>query len=333
MLESISEFQQLFRRERFLQNGGQRAVRKHYNKMMWWLGECVRASGETSQRGRLICAQAAIQAAFNEGDWPPIEKEFVAGTIEESWRRLERWGCSEEGANGMKKGKSPSRLVGGKVERLHIDHIIGKSLVRKNSRQNEPGVLINQVMHCHPINLVYSPESKNIRKQAKIANRQVRVAEACLACRLMSDRDYEYLQEAVGGGSGANARAKLGLLPLKSRKFGPWDSISKLGLSAQVQEHKIGGSGGGGGALNVDHLYDGLMRYKRCLQSHSREQEEKFRSLDAQFSALFDVYDGHNATELRENWGRTTQWIDLHLDTVDKLAGLLGKRTNHLRLI
>lgn len=84
-------------------------------------------------------------------------------------------------------------------------------------------------------------------------------------------------------------------------------------------------------ALDVDRLHQGLEDYRKALLAQRERLAGDFAELQGVFDGLWLEYSGNMAEEFRNRWGRTAEWFDHYLDTVNRLDRFLAERSEHLR--
>jgi hypothetical protein len=149
---------------------GDRAANPRVRKIAYWL-EIARQSGRDPK--------AEMDAVMVTIGWGGTMKgELTASAMARNRTIAERLGCLDaDGMQRMRRGASPTITKGPYTgEKLTVDHIIPRAVTPSLDR-----VLAN---------LELMPHSLNIRKGAKIGQRQLDLANKLRAAGLLSEGDY-----------------------------------------------------------------------------------------------------------------------------------------------
>jgi hypothetical protein len=149
---------------------GDRAANPRVRKIAYWL-EIARQSGRDPK-----AEMDAVMVTIGWGG--TIRGELTAKAMARNRTIAERLGCFDaHGMERMRRGASPTITKGPYAgEKLTVDHIIPRAVTPSLDR-----VLAN---------LELMPHSLNIRKGAKIGQRQVDLANKLRAAGLLSEGDY-----------------------------------------------------------------------------------------------------------------------------------------------
>jgi hypothetical protein len=149
---------------------GDRAANPRVRKIAYWL-EVARQSGRDPR--------AEMDAVMVAVGWGSTAKsDLTAAAMVRNRTIAERLGCLDaEGMERMRRGASPIVKRGPYAgERLTVDHIIPRAVTPS----------LDLVL----ANLELMPHSLNIRKGAKIGQRQIDLANKLLAAGLLSEMDH-----------------------------------------------------------------------------------------------------------------------------------------------
>jgi hypothetical protein len=149
---------------------GDRAANPRVRKIAYWL-EVARQSGRDPR--------AEMDAVMVAVGWGSTAKgDLTAAAMVRNRTIAERLGCLDaEGMERMRRGASPIVKRGPYTgERLTVDHIIPRAVTPS----------LDLVL----ANLELMPHSLNIRKGAKIGQRQVDLANKLLTAGLLSEMDH-----------------------------------------------------------------------------------------------------------------------------------------------
>jgi hypothetical protein len=148
-----------------------RAANPRIQKTAYWL-EVARQSGRDP-----LAEMSAVMAAIGWGG--TMKGELTAGAMVRNRTIAERLGCLDaEGMERMRRGASPIVRRGPYAgEKLTVDHIIPRAVTPS----------LDLVL----ANLELMPHSLNLRKGAKIGQRQIDLARKLHAAGLLSAMDLE----------------------------------------------------------------------------------------------------------------------------------------------
>jgi hypothetical protein len=149
---------------------GDRAANPRVRKIAYWL-EVARQSGRDPK--------AEMDAVMAQLGWGgTLKGELTAAAMARNRTIAERLGCLDaEGMERMRRGKSPIVKFGPYAgEKLTVDHIIPRAVSPSLDR-----VLAN---------LELMPHSLNIRKGAKVGQRQLDLGKKLRDAGLLSETDY-----------------------------------------------------------------------------------------------------------------------------------------------
>ena len=150
--------------------GGDRAANPRVRKIVYWL-EVGRQSGRDPRD--------QMERVMTQLGWGGTMKgELTANAMVRNRTIAERLGCLDaDGMQRMRRGKSPTVKFGPYIgEKLTVDHIIPRAV--------SPG--LDRVL----ANLELMPHSLNIRKGAKIGQRQLDLAKKLRDAGLLSETEY-----------------------------------------------------------------------------------------------------------------------------------------------
>jgi hypothetical protein len=147
-----------------------RAANPRVRKIAYWL-EVARREGRDPK--------AEMDAVMNQLRWGgSLKGELTASAMARNRTIAERLGClDEEGMESLRRGSSPTVKFGPySGEKLTVDHIIPRA--------------VSPSLDLVLANLELMPHSLNLRKGAKIGQRQVDLANKLLQAGLLSADEH-----------------------------------------------------------------------------------------------------------------------------------------------